>query len=91
MRCYKRKDCGTGCIPPGCKGTPVNEWWDYCYGGEHGDFSSIDVNSAKSAASSGSLIMDQFEPETATANSTTATVMGAKGLCIDNDTFILSC
>ena len=41
MKCYHREDCGTGCVPPGCSGTPGNEWYDYCYGGTEGVVSSI--------------------------------------------------
>ena len=37
MQCYQRTNCGTGCIPPGCKGTPQLTSHDYCWGGEYGD------------------------------------------------------
>ena len=52
MKCYHREHCGTGCIPPGCTGTPWSGFHDYCYGGEEG---------IASAQSPGVRIPDPFD------------------------------
>ena len=51
MKCYQRTNCGTGCIPTGCTGTPYPEWNDYCY---------VDVSAAQSP---GVMIPDPFDAD----------------------------
>ena len=51
MKCYQRENCGTGCIPPGCTGTPYSPNHDYCY---------VDGSAAQSP---GVMMVDPFDAD----------------------------